>query len=319
MRLEHDGDERNIQDLRGQSGRGAAGPISGPTSGRSGGGLKLGLGGTAVVLVLSLVFGRNLFADLGVGVGVGAGVGAGGAGPAEGPAEGRRDTAKAPSNLPAGAPGRTAGDDALADRTKAVFNDAQRMWVAEFRKMGKPYREAKLVLFTDAVRSGCGYAESAMGPFYCPADERVFIDLGFYQQLKNRFRAPGDFAQAYVIAHEVGHHVQTVLGTEERVRRSQRAAPDQKNGLSVRMELQADCYAGMWAKSTDQRQLLDVGDIDEGLGAAAAVGDDRIQAAATGRVNPERWTHGSAKDRAAWFRRGFQRGDLADCDTFATR
>jgi uncharacterized protein len=308
MRLEHDGDERNVEDLRGQSG---AGPGYGGlgSSGGGGGGVRLGLGGSAVVLVLSLVFGRNFFADLNGG-GTSAGLG-----PLQQP---RELPVVDPRSRTAGQ-GRPTEENELADRTKAVFNDSQRVWASEFRALGKPYSEAKLVLFTDRVTSGCGYAEAAMGPFYCPADHRVFVDMGFYRQLRTRFRAPGDFAQAYVVAHEVGHHIQGLLGTEERVRIEQRRRPDQKNPLSVRMELQADCYAGIWAHSTEQRQILDAGDVDEGLAAAAAVGDDRIQSEATGQVNPERWTHGSSKDRAAWFRRGFASGKLRDCDTFGAR
>jgi predicted metalloprotease len=155
-----------------------------------------------------------------------------------------------------------------------------------------------------------------MGPFYCPADGKVYVDLGFYRELKQRFGAPGDFAQAYVIAHEVGHHVQNLLGISGKVHQMQQARPDAANALSVRLELQADCLAGMWARSSDDRSILEDGDIEEGLGAAAAVGDDRIQARTTGQVNPERWTHGSAQQRVSWFKRGLERGRLEDCDTF---
>src|SRR5262249_31373685 len=160
---------------------------------------------------------------------------------------------------------------------------------------------AKLVLFTDSVRSGCGFGESAMGPFYCPVDEKVYIDLGFYRELKRRFGAPGDFAQAYVIAHELGHHVQKLLGISERVRAPQEARPDRANALSVRLELQADCLAGVWGHSTQQRDILEQGDVDEALAAASAIGDDRIQRGATGTTNPETWTHGSGRQRVAWF------------------
>jgi predicted metalloprotease len=173
------------------------------------------------------------------------------------------------------------------------------------------------VLFTDAVRSGCGFAESAMGPFYCPLDRRVYIDLGFYRELRSRYGAPGDFAQAYVIAHELGHHIQNLLGTSDVIQRERERNPAESNRLSVRMELQADCYAGIWAHSTDQRKLLESGDIEEGIGAAAAVGDDRLQKQATGRVNPERWTHGSSAERVAWFKRGLEAGRLGACDTFS--
>ena len=156
-----------------------------------------------------------------------------------------------------------------------------------------------------------------MGPFYCPADEKVYIDLGFYQELRSRFGAPGDFAQAYVIAHEIGHHVQNVLGLSDRVRELQQRKPDAANQLSVLLELQADCFAGVWAHSTEQRDILERGDVEEGIGAAAAVGDDRIQKQASARVNPETWTHGSSQQRVAWFRRGLTSGTIADCDTFA--
>jgi uncharacterized protein len=283
MRWEPDNDNRNIVDLRGGGGGGGV---------RLGG--RIGLGGAAVLLVLSLVFGRNFFADLGQGNG----------GPMASP---QRGASPGPAR---------AGDDVPAELTKFVFNDAQRFWRAEFRRRGAAYDDAKLVLFTNDVRSGCGYAESAMGPFYCPADQRVYVDLGFYDELRRRFHAPGDFAQAYVIAHEVGHHVQRLDGTEARVRRDQAARPSAKNALSVRLELQADCLAGVWAHSVQDKKRLDPGDLEEGLAAASAVGDDRIQKAATGRENPERWTHGSARDRATWFRRGFDRGQKEDCDTF---
>jgi uncharacterized protein len=288
MRWQDDGDNRNVEDLRGQPGAGGGGRRLG------GGGIRLGLGGMVIVGVLSLVMKRNLFADLGVGGGTPAAYQGGGA--QTGP--------------------RPADEEALAGLTKFVFNDAQRVWTSEFQKMGKVYQPATLVLFTDSVRSGCGFAEAAMGPFYCPGDFKVYVDLGFYRELKQRFRAPGDFAQAYVVAHEMGHHVQGQLGTEERVRQMQRARPDQKNALSVRMELQADCYAGIWGRSTEKRNILEQGDVEEGLAAAEAVGDDRIQKESTGTVNPERWTHGSSKERASWFRKGFASGNLADCDTF---
>jgi predicted metalloprotease len=180
-----------------------------------------------------------------------------------------------------------------------------------------PYRPAKLVLFWDEVRSGCGDAAAEVGPFYCPADEKVYIDLGFFDDLRRRFGTPGDFAQAYVIAHEVGHHAQRLLGIERKVRSQTRG---QRGGaLAIAMELQADCLAGVWGHSARQRAMLDEGDLEEALGAASAVGDDRLQKAATGRVNPETWTHGSAAQRASWFRRGFESGRVADCDTFGGR
>jgi predicted metalloprotease len=196
-----------------------------------------------------------------------------------------------------------------------VLDDVQETWTREFQASGQSYPRAKLVLFTDAVRSGCGFAEGAMGPFYCPADQKVYIDLGFYKELRSRFGAPGDFAQAYVIAHEVGHHVQNVLGLEERMRAAQARDPGQVKALSVRFELQADCMAGVWAHSTRQRDILEAGDVEEALGAAAAVGDDRIQEQATGRVNPETWTHGSSQQRMQWFNAGLQKGRVQECQT----
>jgi predicted metalloprotease len=179
------------------------------------------------------------------------------------------------------------------------------------------YQEPSLVLFTGAVNSACGYAQAAVGPFYCPGDRKVYLDLGFFNELRQRFGAPGDFAQAYVIAHEIGHHVQTLLGIEKQVRQLQsQVAERDANALSVMMELQADCLAGVWAYHADRRQLLDVGDVDEALNAASAIGDDRIQQQTTGYVSPDSFTHGSSAQRVAWFRRGMAEGDLEQCDTF---
>src|SRR5262249_55645090 len=186
------------------------------------------------------------------------------------------------------------------------------------QKLGPKYPHAKLVLFTGTTQSGCGFAQSATGPFYCPEDEKVYIDLSFYRELVDRFGAPGDFAQAYVIAHELGHHVQKLVGIEPQVRRAQEAHPHDANALSVKLELQADCFAGVWASSTQQRGLLEPGDIDEALGAAAAVGDDRLQKQAGGRVNPETWTHGSAEMRKYWLKQGIDKGSIDACDTFNT-
>jgi uncharacterized protein len=196
-----------------------------------------------------------------------------------------------------------------------VFDDAQRSWTELLASSSQPYRKAKLVLFTDRTPSGCGYNSAAVGPFYCPPDEKVYIDLSFYEELARRFGAPGDFAQAYVVAHEVGHHVQNVLGIERRVRRS--GGPREgADSNAVKLELQADCFAGMWAHSTQRRDLLEQGDIEESLAAASAVGDDRLQKQATGEVQPETWTHGSAAQRAHWFKRGLTQGTLQACDTF---
>jgi predicted metalloprotease len=288
MRLDDDGDRSDVEDRRGDS------PMLGGALGGSG--VRLGLGGTVVVLILSVVLKQDLFSMLG-----------------SGPA-----AVQAPRPAPSAAQvqRRTAGEADLEKIAVASFNDTQRTWE---RSLAGRYRHAKLVLFWDATRSGCGAAESAMGPFYCPADQRVYIDLGFYRELATRFGAPGAFAQAYVIAHEVGHHVQDVLGIERKVREAQRQNPRARNALSVRMELQADCFAGVWGHAARERGLLDAGDLEAGLGAAAAVGDDRLQKAATGRVVPESFTHGSSAQRAEWFRRGFESGDPKSCDTFAAK
>jgi predicted metalloprotease len=256
---------------------------------------KLGIGGFLVLLVLSFIFKKDFFALLG-----------GGGGPSSG------TTQSAPANL-------SPEEEKMTQFVSFVLDDVQSTWEKIFASQGQTYRHARLVLFTDAVRSGCGYAETAMGPFYCPADEKVYIDLGFYRELKERFGAPGDFAQAYVIAHEFGHHVQNQLGVSGKVERLQQQNPDRANELSVRLELQADCLAGVWAHSTSQRNILEPGDVEEAMNAAAAVGDDRIQKQATGGVHPETWTHGSSQQREQWFRTGLDSGDLQRCDTFAAR
>jgi uncharacterized protein len=197
-----------------------------------------------------------------------------------------------------------------------VLDDVQTTWSHLFAESGQTYRNAKLVLFSDSTNTGCGFGDAAAGPFYCPNDERVYIDLAFYNELAQRFGAKGDFAEAYVIAHEIGHHVQKQLGISEQMERASKSAQLGPTGLSVRLELQADCFAGIWARSTSQRQILDPGDVDEALGAASAVGDDHIQRQTTGTVHPETWTHGSAAERSSWFKRGFDTGTLAGCDTF---
>jgi uncharacterized protein len=204
--------------------------------------------------------------------------------------------------------------DESAQFVAFVLDDTQNTWKRVFAEKGQQYVPAKLVLFTDRTQTACGSGSAAMGPFYCPMDQRVFIDLGFFRELEQRFGAPGDFAQAYVIAHEVGHHVQHLLGYDSKKRAAGRSA-EGASGASVRLELQADCFAGIWAHSTDQRELLERGDIEEGLRAAASVGDDRLQRQGTGAVNPETWTHGSAEQRSRWFRRGYEHGRIADCDT----
>jgi predicted metalloprotease len=210
-------------------------------------------------------------------------------------------------------------EDKQADFVAAVLGSTEEVWTDIFARGGRTYRKPTLVLFTGQVQSACGYAQAAVGPFYCPADQKLYIDLAFYRDLQDRFKAPGDFAQAYVIAHEVGHHVQNLLGIAERVHgMQQRAGKQQANALSVRMELQADCFAGIWAAQANQkRRILEPGDVEEGLGAAAAVGDDRIQMATRGYVSPDSFTHGSAQQRVRWFRRGLDTGDLKACDAFA--
>jgi len=258
----------------------------------------MGIGGAVILLILSLIFGRNFFS----------GGGGGGSTSVQQPQEAG---AQAP---PAN---ESPEEKQQVQFASFVLDDAQATWdriLAE--QTGTRYHHARMVLFRDATQAACGFAESASGPFYCPADERVYLDLGFFDELRSRFQAPGDFAAAYVIAHEIGHHVQNVMGIEPRVREAMERDPSRRNEYSVRLELQADCLAGVWGHSTDQRKILESGEVEEGLNAAAAVGDDRIQRMSGRRVNPESWTHGSSKDRAAWFRRGFESGRIADCDTF---
>ena len=213
---------------------------------------------------------------------------------------------------------RSGPPDEGSEFVRVVLADTEDTWNSIFKQNGQDYPEPQLVLFSGAVRSGCGVGQSAMGPFYCPADQRVYIDLDFYQELKSRFGAPGDFAQAYVIAHEVGHHVQTVLGVAEKVTAAQqRAGRAGANQLSVAMELQADCFAGVWANHAQRvRNVVEPGDIDEALNAASAIGDDKIQAQTQGRIRPESFTHGSSAQRQAWFKRGYESGDPDRCDTF---
>jgi predicted metalloprotease len=289
MRWTPGGTSSNIEDRRGEGGGGGLG----------GGGFKvggpMGIGGALIVLVLSLIFGGDIFS--------------GGGAPSS------------PAAQQSGGEARPATESA-AEKTEVQFvsfvlDDAQKRWREILTTNGATYRDAKLVLFRDAVRTACGDAPSAAGPFYCPTDQKVYLDLGFFDELKSRFGAAGDFAQAYVITHELGHHVQRLLGTESRVRQLMEQHPDQQNELSVRLELQADCYAGVWANTTDQRGMLEQGDPEEALGAASAVGDDRIQQSMRGSVHPESFTHGSSEQRVTWFKRGFRSGDMRNCDTFA--
>jgi predicted metalloprotease len=257
--------------------------------GMGGGRLGLGIGGTAILLVLSLLFGRNLFEDV--------------------PAT----TTESTGTL---APADSAREEPEVRFVSFVLDDAQQTWANILPKYGSRYHDAKLVLFRGATQTGCGVGETAMGPFYCPLDEKVYIDLGFYDELKSKFGATGDFAQAYVIAHELGHHVQHILGTDAQVRRAMQSDPASANQYSVRLELQADCYAGIWGRSTQQRDKLDQGDIEEGMNAAAAVGDDRILARSGRRANTDSFTHGSSEQRMSWFRKGYDTGDVRACDTF---
>lgn len=208
--------------------------------------------------------------------------------------------------------------DSIGMFVEDVVADVQDTWVVLFEGSGQQYERSKIVLFSDATTSACGSASSATGPFYCPADRQVYLDTSFFEQLHQRFGAPGDFAQAYVIAHEIGHHVQTLTGTSERVQTESRRNSGKANELSVRLELQADCYAGVWGYSAAQRGILDPGDLEEALTAAAAIGDDRLQRDAGGRVDQETWTHGSSEQRQKWFKRGFDSGDPNQCDTFSS-
>ncbi|HYC54484.1 MAG TPA: neutral zinc metallopeptidase [Candidatus Binatia bacterium] len=253
---------------------------------RMAGGAGLGIGGTLILLVLSMVFGQDFLSLF------------------------NAVQTMSPTMQEGEAPVHDE-EEPLVQFVSFVLDDAQQTWANTLRG----YEPAHLVLFRDAVSSACGYAQAATGPFYCPSDQKIYIDLGFYRQLKERFGAPGDFAQAYVLAHEIGHHVQTLVGTSAKVRRAQQVQPGNANELSVRMELQADCYAGVWAASTEQRQILERGDIEEGLQAAAAVGDDRLT---QGRISPDSFTHGTSKQRSEWFHRGYKAGTPEACDTFAS-
>ena len=218
-------------------------------------------------------------------------------------------------------PGPSGGaQDELSQFVSVVLADTEDTWNALFRGMGRQYQEPKLVLFSDAVQSACGYASAAVGPFYCPRDQKVYVDLSFYSDLRNRFGAPGDFAQAYVLAHEVGHHVQTLLGISEKVMSLRnRMSKAEGNRLSVMQELQADCFAGLWANHAHRaRQILEKGDVEEALGAASAIGDDRLQRQGRGYVTPDSFTHGTSAQRVRWFRRGLESGDINQCNTFST-
>jgi uncharacterized protein len=288
-----------VEDRRGQGGGGWSGggggfgiPIPIPESRGEKAGMGLGGGGLLILLIfLAITF-------------LGGGLGSGGSGP--------------------GATGPLPSGDDTAQFVNAVTVDIQDSWQAVFASDGRTYEETVVVLFDDGTQTGCGAASAEVGPFYCPVDRKVYLDLGFFDELSRRFGAPGDFAQAYVIAHEFGHHVQNLLGTMDQVRQQQGSNEAAANELSVRLELQADCYAGVWAYSVYSQPgegegslALEPGDIEEGIAAAEAVGDDRIQSQTQGQINPETWTHGSSTQRAQWFQRGFRTGNTDTCDTFA--
>jgi predicted metalloprotease len=289
MRWTPGGSSDDVEDRRDDSGSG----------GMQFGGMHIGIGGVVIIFILSLVFHRNFFALLGNGGGPVATRQAERSEPS--PASRERDQAEQP----------------LVEFVTFVLNDTQATWAKILpASNGVPYRHAKLVLFRNSIPSACGRAQSATGPFYCPEDEKVYIDLAFYDELKRRFGAPGEFAEAYVLAHEIGHHVQKLLGIEGKAHAAEERNPQSAKAISVRLELQADCFAGVWAHSTDQRHLLEAGDVDEALKAAAAVGDDRLQRMSTGHVNPDSFTHGSSAQRMQWFQQGLNGGTMQSCNTF---
>ena len=285
--------------MRWERGRRSDNVVDARGGGRFGGGKRLSLGGVAVVVVVGLLMGQDPLQILG---------------------NLANQALQAP---PSSAPSqRPAADDPQREFVRAVLGDTEDTWHSLFQQAGKSYQEPKLVLFTGGVRSACGFADAAVGPFYCPGDRQVYLDLGFFRELETRFAAAGDFAQAYVIAHEVGHHVQTLLGVSARIsaarQRGERLEGD--NGLLVRQELQADCLAGVWAHHAQRRlQWLEPGDLEEALNAANAIGDDHLQRQDRGQVRPDAFTHGTSAQRVRWFRSGFDSGLPGRCDTFKTR
>ena len=287
MKWRRGGSEADVIDVRGRGGGRRRGGAAVPVGG------GLGIVGVILVLAFSLLGGGGSGFDVPAGF----------------------DTsARAPSGDPL-PPGQDPDKD-LRDFSVYAFNDVQGTWKRTFEAADRPYERAKLVLYNDGVDTACGSATSAVGPFYCPGDRYVYLDLSFYRDMARQLGASGDFAWAYVIAHELGHHVQQQLGTSAEVEQIRRSDPDRANAASVRLELQADCYAGVWASTVFDQ--LDPGDLDEALTASEAVGDDRIQSRAGGRVNPDTFTHGTSAQRRAWFERGRERGEPGDCDTFAT-
>jgi len=290
MRWTPGGVSSDIEDRRGSSGGGFGGFGRGPT---------IGCGGAIILLVLSLLTGKNFFSAFD---------GSGGGG--------------AVQQQPAGPPGETATVSQTPEEAKEVefisfvLNDVQDTWAKIFQEQGRQYQRSTLVLFRDLTETGCGYGQAASGPFYCPRDGKVYIDLAFFDELDRRFGAPGDFAQAYVLAHELGHHLQNLTGVSDKVHEAMQRDEGNASEYSVRLELQADCYAGVWGHSAAQRNVLEPGDTEEGLAAASSVGDDRLQKMSGRSVNPDSFTHGSSQQRMEWFQRGFQSGRLSDCDTF---
>lgn len=293
MKWEGNRESDNVEDAR-DSGGGGGGGFS------IGGGRGLGLGTVAVAVVAGWFFGINPMTVLSLL--------SGGGGPPV--------MQQAPS-----AAHRPPANDTLARFVSVVLADTEDVWREQFRQMGGTYREPRLRLFRGSEPTACGRGEAAMGPFYCPGDQKVYIDLGFYETMRNRLGAPGDFAQAYVIAHEVGHHVQNLLGVTAKVEAARgRASQAQQNALSVRLELQADCFAGVWAHHAQRaRQILEQGDVEEALNAATQIGDDTLQRRARGTVQPETFTHGTGAQRVSWFRKGLQTGSVAQCNTFDAR
>ncbi|MGB9494646.1 MAG: neutral zinc metallopeptidase [Azonexus sp.] len=285
MRMDDQRESDNLEDRRG-SGMGG------------GGGLRLGLGTIAIALVASYFLGINPLTVLSM-------LSGGGGMPSI------EQSAPPPAHKPP-------ATDETAIFVSKVLASTEDTWNDVFRASGKKYVEPKLVLFSGMTPTACGTGQSAMGPFYCPGDQKVYIDLAFFRELKTRFHAPGEFAQAYVVAHEVGHHVQNQLGIADKVNQArQRASKAEGNALSVRLELQADCLAGVWGKHTDtMKSVLEPGDLEAALGAASAIGDDRLQQQAQGRIVPESFTHGSSAQRVRWFKRGFETGDINQCNTF---
>jgi len=282
MKWEDERRSENVEDQRGMSFGGI---------GLAGGGI-----GTVVIVIVALLLGVDPRALL---------------------QQTTQNTAPAPTSHPVQS---SPQEDKLKDFVSAVLGSTEDTWTEVFKQAGRTYVDPKLVLFRGAVQSACGFSRAAVGPFYCPGDQKVYIDLSFYEELRTRFHAPGDFAEAYVIAHEVGHHVQNLLGISEKVMEAQqRGSREHANQLSVRMELQADCLAGVWANRADTaRHILEQGDIESGLNAASAIGDDRLQMQARGYVSPESFTHGSSAQRVRWFKQGLESGRVKECDTFKT-